>query len=154
VGLDLVVLLCNELLSQALPEARLVTGGPRIRIAPRYAVPLALTFHELSINALTHGAFASSTGEAEIRWSVLIENGTSWLRVGWNESGFELPADSLQHKGFGFELIERMLPYELNARTSVRAVPEGLRVQLDIPALSDTPVWRLAAEPRSWREAL
>jgi hypothetical protein len=65
-----------------------------------------------------------------------------------------LPADCLQSKWFGFELIERMLPYELNARTTVRAEPDGLRVQLDIPASGDTPIWRLAAEPRSWREAL
>ena len=40
------------------------------------------------------------------------------------------------------ELIERMLPYELGARTSLEWPEDGIRVRLLIPARAGVPVWR------------
>ena len=38
-----------------------------------------------------------------------------------------------QRRGFGQELIERVLPYELGARTALTFAPGGVRCEIDLP---------------------
>jgi two-component system, chemotaxis family, CheB/CheR fusion protein len=140
-GVDLQEIVCGELLAQTVPDEKYSIGGPEIRIAREPAAALGLAFHELSVNAMTHGAFAAPHGRVEVRWSIRGENGGSWLRIQWREhdvGGTTKPS----HKGFGMELVERMLPYELSARTTVDFASDGVRVQLLIPQAAATPIWR------------
>jgi two-component system CheB/CheR fusion protein len=141
-GVDLEEIVCGELLAQVVPEEKYLLGGPEIRIARESAAALGLAFHELTVNAMTHGALSSPRGRVEVRWIVRGENGSSSLQVQWNEHDVRLGDTKPSHKGFGMELIERMLPYELSARTAVDFSSEGVRVQLLIPQAGATPVWR------------
>jgi len=143
-GVDLQELVCGELLSQAIPQQRFDIEGPEIRIQRESAAPLALAFHELAMNAVTHGAFATGTGKAEVTWQCLHEDGSEWLQLHWREEGLTLDADQALRKGFGCELIERMLPYELGATTTFRLTHEGARVEFLIPEATGNPVWRPA----------
>jgi hypothetical protein len=66
-----------------------------------------------------------------------------WLRIRWIERGVPLAQPPPHRKGFGFELIERMLPYELGARTLIDLSSEGARVELLIPSLcAGATIWR------------
>jgi two-component system CheB/CheR fusion protein len=145
-GVDLQEIVCAELLSQAVAEARYSIEGPEIRIARESASSLALAFHELTLNALEHGALTRSRGWLEVTWHPCHQDGTDWLQVRWCE---HRPADQVSAcgaKGFGWELIERMLPYELSARTRIELAPEGVRVELLIPAVASVTIWRTARD--------
>jgi two-component sensor histidine kinase len=122
-----------------------MASGPEVRIAPDSATALTLAFHELTVNALTHGALSTAAGRAEVTWDIQTRSGESWLHLDWKEFGAGRPHDPLAPKGFGNELIERMLPYELSARTTLSATREGIYVQLQIPATAGNTIWRHAA---------
>jgi two-component system CheB/CheR fusion protein len=147
-GADLHELVSGELLAQAIAEDRFHLGGSEVRIASESVVALALTFHELTVNALTHGAFSTTAGRAEISWRIESEMSQPWLHFEWQELGVPLKKDPWDTKGFGSEVLERMLPYELNARTSCGATDEGIRVILRIPASAVGAIWRPLALKR------
>jgi len=142
VGVDLEELVCGELLAQSAPMERCSVGGPEIRIARESAGALGLAFHELAVNAIAHGALATPGGRVNVHWSMRGENGSSWLEVQWSEHEARLDNTMPSHKGFGLELIERMLPHELSARTTMDFPSGGLHVQLLIPQAAATPIWR------------
>jgi two-component system CheB/CheR fusion protein len=68
------------------------------------------------------------------------------LRLRWVERGAQLAHAQPQHKGFGHELLERMLPYELGARTTIDFSSDGARVELMIPSTAaGATIWRPAS---------
>ncbi len=145
-GVDLQEIVGAELLAQAVAEVRYRIEGPEIRIARESATSLALAFHELTLNALEHGALTRSRGWIEITWRPSHQDGTDWLQVRWSEHQPSGRITAHGGKGFGSELIERMLPYELSARTRIEWADEGVRVELLIPAFASVTVWRTAAD--------
>jgi two-component system, chemotaxis family, CheB/CheR fusion protein len=143
-GVDLQEIVCAELLAQAVAEVRYRIEGPEIRIARDSATSLALVFHELTLNALEHGVLTSPDGWIEATWRTSRQDGTDWLQVHWSEHRSSGEVTPRAGKGFGWELIERMLPYELSARTRIEWAAEGIRVELFIPAFASVTVWRTA----------
>jgi two-component system, chemotaxis family, CheB/CheR fusion protein len=146
-GVDLQELICAEILSQSIPDDRYELRGPEIRLAPDFAAPLGLAIHELTLNALVHGAFATPAGRVAVTWACVRENDADWLRLDWRESSAARAITSHPRRGFGRELIERTLKYELCARTSVEFNPGGVSVAILIPAQADTTIWREGALP-------
>ena len=144
-GVDLHELVCGELLAQAVQEEQSTIRGPDIRIARESAAAFALVFHELTMNALVHGALGDARGTVEISWSTASANGTEYLHLDWREHGARLTELSPPHKGFGTELLERMLPYELSAIARIEFLPEGAHIELHVPALAEATSWRAAA---------
>ena len=56
------------------------------------------------------------------------------MRLDWAESGIALGADpSTVRRGFGLDLIEFALPYELDGETRLTLTPEGVRCTIDLP---------------------
>jgi two-component system CheB/CheR fusion protein len=145
-GVDLQEIVCAELLSQAVAEKQYRIDGPEIRVERESATSLALAFHELSLNALEHGALTHPHGTIVVSWLPCHQDGTDWLQVRWSEHWPARPLASGGRKGFGSELIERMLPYELSARTRMELGGEGIRVELLIPAAASVTVWRPAGD--------
>lgn len=148
-GVDLHEMVCAELLAQAVAEVRYRTEGPEIRIARESATSLALAFHELTLNALEHGALTRSLGWIEVTWRPTHQDGTDWLEVRWSEHRPAGEITACPRKGFGWELIERMLPYELSARTRIEWAAEGVRVEMLIPAFASVTVWRTTSDETS-----
>jgi two-component system CheB/CheR fusion protein len=104
-----------------------------LRLSTRGTETMALTLHELTINALKFGALAESTGHISIDWSIDHLVTPQRLRWRWCESGVGSPTPAAQRRGFGQELIERVLPYELGARTHLTFAPGGVRCGIDLP---------------------
>jgi two-component sensor histidine kinase len=142
IGVDLQDLICGEMLSQVAPAGRYEVSGPDIRLAHAATAPLALTVHELATNALLHGAFGTSEGRVSISWTCEERPDGAWLRFAWTESGVPLDTGAPVEKGFGMEIIERTLPYELNAESSVNFTPIGVETVMWIPADAARPIWR------------
>ena len=72
-----------------------------------------------------------------ISWHVTEnEDGTNQrLNIDWRESGVNIrdPSTALQISGYGRELIERALPYQLNARTRYEIGHAGVHCVIDVP---------------------
>ncbi|MFZ3485499.1 sensor histidine kinase [Sphingomonas sp. 3-13AW] len=139
-------LLYEELSSQVELDAdgngaKVTTSGPRgIPLQSSIVQTLALALHELLTNATKYGALATPQGHLDVRWELLAEEPTPRLRVEWRESGVtDMPAASAAAKGGGYgrELIERALPYQLGARTSYRFGADGVHCTMEVAVLAD-----------------
>ena len=114
---------------------RIVVDGPPVTIPHQAMQLLALALHELATNALKHGALKDSRGRIDVRWQMLDPMDTPRLELTWVESGVELdgPEASSLRRGFGRELLERALPYQLDATTKLDVAQDGIRFSAVIP---------------------
>lgn len=113
---------------------QVILSGAEVALAPAVVRILALALHELATNALKHGALASRTGILEVRWRLEGEANATRLRLEWLETlDPPLAPEKIARQGFGRELIERALPYQLGAETEYRLTPESVRCLLVIP---------------------
>ncbi|MGN6376136.1 MAG: CHASE domain-containing protein, partial [Sphingomonas sp.] len=76
---------------------------------------MTLAVHELTTNALKYGALSTSRDIARVRWEVFNKQDRPWLRFRWSESGTAARpvAGEPRRLGFGSELIEARIPYNL-----------------------------------------
>src|SRR5262249_53360560 len=119
-------LINTELAAKSVPvgeEGSVTLDGPKgIRLRTGTVQPLAMALHELITNAAKYGALKQPNAHITLRWrqDALPESGKPWLHLDWKESGVEMPPLSAktQGGGQGRELIERVLPYQFDARTT------------------------------------
>lgn len=131
---DLEELVREELLAQAVDEEQqLSISGPPISLRRKPAEVLGMALHELSMNAVKYGALASSGGKVAVSWRVFIVGGAPTLSIEWSESGVPAIDSSPTHHGYGRDLIERVLPSELKAATTLEFRPGGVRCALNLP---------------------
>ncbi len=133
-GVDLAALIEDELLAHAAREGeQLRIDGPDICLEGRAAESLSLAVHELTTNAVKYGALNAGQGALAVDWQRTTRDGADWLALTWTESGMERPVAPPARQGFGLELLQRTLPYDLRAETRVEFRPEGLRFTLEMP---------------------
>lgn len=136
-GIDLAFLVAEELLSCAAQEGEQVNiDGPDVRLQPKAADTFGLAVHELATNAVKFGALSNPAGRIRVAWR--IEGATTperppKLRFEWAEAGLRGLGSAPQRRGFGTELLERTLPFELGAETSLAFAPDGVRCRIALP---------------------
>ncbi|MEH3036359.1 MAG: GAF domain-containing protein [Sphingomonas adhaesiva] len=132
---DLENLVRDELLSIGVSDGRgLILEGPDVALRPAAAEALGLAVHELSINAVKYGAFKFPDATVCICWSVDNDDrNRPRLTFTWTERG--VPALSIKPscQGFGSELIEEALPYQLGAQTKLEFRGGGVRCTIVLP---------------------
>ncbi len=101
---------------------------------------LALALHELATNAVKYGALAQPGGRLAVTWTLDECEGEPWLHIDWRESGVDMPPEGAEPQGTGQgrELIERALPYQLDARTSYELGPDGVHCTISMPVSLQT----------------
>ncbi|WP_244467884.1 sensor histidine kinase [Nitratireductor soli] len=107
---------------------RLQMEGPNIRLANQPAQTIGLAIHELATNASKYGAFSSATGSLALSWRVKDEV----LTIIWREHVPRLRRRT-GRRGFGTEIIERMLGGTLDAEISRVFHRDGLECVFKIP---------------------
>lgn len=122
----------SEVSAQALHGGQFELDGPDIRLPPKAAEVLTLAFHELATNALKYGAFSRSEGRVRVTWAPIEKHGDAWLALDWVEEGAPPYAPSAR-KGFGSELIEGQIPYELGGLGKLTIGPGGAHCHLEFP---------------------
>src|SRR5262249_31939597 len=123
---DLMELVTGEFLAQVIPEERVDVRGPPVALSGKAATSLGLALHELTTNSIKFGALATPAGGLSVHCVWDAQQPTN-IRLEWRERGVALAPDEPRHHGFGTELIERTLPYELRARTSLEFTSDGVR---------------------------
>ena len=132
--IDLASLIQDELVAHAASEGKQVRiEGPKVTLEPNEAERLGLAIHELTTNAVKHGALINGDGRVEIGWKRQSNGCGTELVLSWNESGIELDQREIKREGFGMELLRRSLPYDLEGQTKVEFEPTGLRFELRMP---------------------
>jgi PAS domain S-box-containing protein len=108
-------------------------AGPDVMIAPQLVQPLALVFHELAVNAVTHGSLRSREGHVSIEWT------PSGLAAGfnlvWHESGVTA-APRLHRPGFGTVMTRAIIEKQLNGEIAYAWHEQGLEISVDVPGQS------------------
>jgi two-component system CheB/CheR fusion protein len=121
---------------QLSPHARddaqsLDVGGPPVSVTPRGALALGMVVHELATNAAKYGALSRPGGRVTVRWE-LAQDPKAALVIRWLERGGP-EASTPGRRGFGTELIERQVRYDLDGEVVLELAPEGLAATLRLP---------------------
>lgn len=130
---DLEELIREELLHHAQDDERVTVLGPAIALDARTAELLGLVVHELAMNAIKFGALSTPRGRIVIGWSTNEPTDKLRLKLTWRESGVALINPAPGRVGFGRELLETGLPYQLGAAVSLSFAPGGLECTIDAP---------------------
>jgi PAS domain S-box-containing protein len=110
-------------------------AGPSVELGPSAAQAIALALHELATNAVKYGALRHPPGTLSVKWRLLQNERGSRIALEWRESGVSIPDPPAggRRKGYGSELIERALPYQLNAATKLEIADDGVRCFVELP---------------------
>jgi PAS domain S-box-containing protein len=129
VGVDVRTIVITEISAQALSD-QFELIGPTVALSPKAAEVLTLVVHELTTNALKYGAFATERGRLSVEWQVAQRGGQPSLWFHWKERCEALAPGP---KGFGSELIERRVPYELKGEGRLVISASGAECTLVFP---------------------
>jgi two-component sensor histidine kinase len=112
---------------------KVTIDGPPLSLQPNSAQVLALALHELATNAVKYGAFAQGDGRVRITWRLENDGHQRRAHIVWQETGVRIPEGSATRKGYGRELIEGALPYQLDAKTKLEFESDGVRCEIEVP---------------------
>lgn len=142
---DLHLLVSEELMFHLVREGERATiEGPPVRLRPKAAQVLALAVHELVSNGVEHGTLDGIGGRVDVRWWIGREGERDSFSVTWQERGGAGRMGPPKRRGFGREVLETMLAYELGAHTTLSFEPDGLVCHIRFPF--DPRIGRLAGE--------
>lgn len=110
-------------------EDVLEMSGPPVELAPNDALSLGLALHELATNASKYGALSTPGGRVAVHWSLAEGN---LAQIEWSESGGPTVVKS-RKRGFGTDLIEKIVAHELRNPVDLIFAPDGVRCTLKVP---------------------
>lgn len=103
--------------------------GPSVELAPNDALSFGLAIHELATNAAKFGALSVSGGSVSVHWELASEG---LAEVEWRERGGP-PVSDMRGRGFGTELIERIVAHELRHPVQLDFEREGVCCVMRVP---------------------
>lgn len=109
-------------------DHRVDLDGPLVELAPNDALSLGLALHELATNAAKFGSLSVQEGEVSVHWSTVGEN---LARIEWVESGGP-NVSKPSRRGFGTELIEKIVAHELRHPVDLSFDEGGVRCTLHV----------------------
>lgn len=111
------------------PDAVAIESGAPVHLGPRQTQSLGLVLHELATNAAKYGALSAADGIVQVSWQ--IKDGTN-LHLRWAERGGP-PVTAPTRTGFGTELIQSMITYDLGGRLEQVFDMDGYGAEIVIP---------------------
>jgi PAS domain S-box-containing protein len=118
--------------------ARIRISGPGVDVPSRLAVSIGMAIHELTTNAAKYGALSVYGGKVDVTWTIVIDAARRSLNIDWVESGGP-QVDKPKRQGFGSRLLEIVLPGQIQAKTTIDYLPDGVRVHCTVPMPAETP---------------
>jgi two-component sensor histidine kinase len=103
--------------------------GPPVQLAPNDALSFGLAIHELATNAAKYGALSVPDGRVSIYWKLVEDH---LAEVEWRESGGP-EVNPQRTRGFGTDLIEKIVAHELRHPVTLAFEREGVRCVMRVP---------------------
>lgn len=126
-------LLSTQLAPFASEGNRYSIEGENVLLTASAALALGLVLYELATNATKHGALSVPEGRVDVSWRLEPKgDGVPVLVFSWRERNGPAVSEP-ERRGFGSELLQRQLRYELNGNATMDFHPDGLRVKLELP---------------------
>jgi two-component sensor histidine kinase len=112
---------------------RITQTGPDVAIAARWAHLLAIVLHELTANALRHGALSIPQGRVDLRWVTVREAPDALTRLvfTWREQHGP-PVLTQGRTGFGMRVLRDLIGSNRRCTAVLRMLPSGLVYELSI----------------------
>lgn len=149
-GVSIAAIIHDEVSAQASHATQVKVSGPDVMLSPKASEVLTLAIHELATNALKHGALSAANGSVRVKWHTYERRKTPWLRLDWLERGNRPPSSPGQRRrGFGTELIECLIPYELKGTGQLIVDGDGARCTLTFPLADGHSILETRAPERS-----
>jgi two-component sensor histidine kinase len=123
-------LLAQELVAHGAVDGKNLTQcGPLVLVAAKQAQALSMAFHELTTNAVKHGALSVENGRIVVSWEV---DGESHLCIRWRETGVAVKGEPAR-RGFGSEILEKAIPHALHGRFERKLHQDGIECLIVFP---------------------
>lgn len=122
-------------------------SGPPVELAPNDALSLGMALHELATNASKYGALSVPDGRVSVKWSMAGEN---LAQIDWSERGGPQVSET-RSRGFGTDLIEKIVAHELRNAVELIFASEGVRCTLKVPVRQPADFALRARAPTSAR---
>jgi two-component sensor histidine kinase len=87
-------------------------------------------------------------GRIRVTWRVHNSTEVPRLVFEWKESGVPERAAKRRRRGFGTDLLERTLAYELKAKVAQAFEPDGLRCTIEVPLTERISIGNSASTPQ------
>ena len=113
-------------------RGRVSLRGPHALLVSELAVPVGMALHEMTTNAVRHGALGQADGRLEVAWSLEGQGRERALRWTWSEHDGP-PVALPTREGFGIGLLRQLLTYQASAEVEVAFDPDGLRFTVAMP---------------------
>ena len=125
-------------------ESNVTMQGPDVHLAPNDALSLGLAIHELATNAAKYGALSVAEGRVTVKWDLVSEK---LVRVRWRESEGP-PVPETRPRGFGTDLIEKIVAHELRNPVDLVFERTGVRCTMLIPVRTPSEFMMRASNAR------
>ncbi len=109
-----------------------IDAGADIVLTAAASQAVAMALHELATNAAKYGALSVPDGKVVVKWRVESIAREPHLLIDWAESGGPLVHQPAR-RGFGSQLIERIVRFSLNANVQRDFQPQGVRCSIQFP---------------------
>lgn len=94
-----------------------------LNISARGAFTLTLMLNELVTNAVKHGALKDKNGVVDFSWS---KNDAETVSFEWKETSPHAEHEPSEHKGFGSQILSRIVPMDFKGDADHQILPQGL----------------------------
>jgi two-component sensor histidine kinase len=101
--------------------SRFELSGPDLELTPKATEQLGIALHELTTNAVKHGALSREGGSVVIAWKIEADDFT----FNWKELGGPRVTRP-DRAGFGRTVVERVVPNALGGRSVLSFDPSGV----------------------------
>ena len=114
---------------------RIHLAGKPVRLKPKAALALGMVLHEMATNAAKYGALSNAKGRIAVSWIVEGQDPKAEVVLRWVEKGGPLAPEvtAPERRGFGSELIERLLRHDLGGTIDVVTTGAGRVATLRLP---------------------
>ncbi len=114
----------------AVESEKVVERGPDTAVSPKQAEALEMAFHELTTNAVKHGALSAKGGRINVSWDTHPHGAGKQVHINWRESGAHIE-HAPTHRGFGSEILEKAIPRMLDGTIERKFHPDGVECVIE-----------------------
>lgn len=102
---------------------RVKSFGEDIEVTARGAFTMTLMLNELATNAMKHGALKHENGKVDFSW---VKENDDEISFKWIETSKGADHRPAEHKGFGSQILSRIVPMDFQGKAEHIILPEGL----------------------------